>query len=134
MIARAKKETSVIRKRQTVMERVNWERVRDILISVICIGILFWGAWAIVGQFVHALVILLLAMAVAFLLTPVVDFLDRYMLRVIACLIVYAIALAVVGGLLSAVIFSLIKQVQTFSQTVINFFTILPDQVVQFQN
>jgi predicted PurR-regulated permease PerM len=116
------------------MERVNWERVRDILISIICVGILFWAAWAIVGQFVHALVILLLSMAVAFLLTPVVDFLDRYMLRVIACLIVYAIALAVVGGLLSAVIFSLIKQVQTFSQTVINYFTILPTQVVEFQN
>jgi len=116
------------------MERVNWERVRDILISAVCIGLLFWGAWAIVGQFVHALVILLLAMAVSFLLTPVVDFLDRYMWRVLACLIVYAIALAVLGGILSAVIFSLIKQVQTFSQTVINFFTILPTQVVQFQN
>jgi predicted PurR-regulated permease PerM len=116
------------------MERVNWERVRDILISAVCIGILFWGAWAIVGQFVHALVILLLAMAVAFLLTPLVDFLDRYMLRVLACLIVYIIALAVVGGLLSVVILSLIKQVQTFSQTVTNFFTILPTQFVQFQN
>ena len=116
------------------MDRVNWERVRDILISAVCLGILFWGAWAIVGQFVHALIILLLAMAVSFLLTPLVDYLDKYMWRALACLIVYAIALALIGGLLSAVIFSLIKQVQTFSQTVINFFTILPTQVVQFQN
>jgi predicted PurR-regulated permease PerM len=114
------------------MDRVNWERVRDILISVICIGILFWAAWAIVGQFVHAVVILLLAMAVSFLLTPVVDFLDRYMLRVIACLIVYLIALAAVGGLLSAVIFSLIHQVQTFSLTVTDFFANLPVQAQQF--
>ena len=116
------------------MDRVNWGRVRDILISAVCLGILFWGAWAIVGQFVHALIILLLAMAVSFLLTPLVDYLHRYMWRALACLIVYAITLALVGGLLSAVIFSLIKQVQTFSQTVINFFTILPTQVVQFQH
>jgi predicted PurR-regulated permease PerM len=116
------------------MDRVNWERVRDILISAVCIGILFWGAWAIVGQFVHALVILLLAMAVSFLLTPVVDLLDRYMWRALACLLVYAVVLALLGGILSAVIFSLIKQVQTFSQTVTNFFTILPTQFVQFQN
>jgi predicted PurR-regulated permease PerM len=116
------------------MDRVNWERVRDILISAVCLGLLFWGAWAIVGQFVHALIILLLAMAVSFLLTPLVDLLGKYMWRALACLIIYAIALALVGGILSAVIFSLIKQVQTFSQTVINFFTFLPTQVVQFQN
>ena len=56
---------------------------------------MFWAAWAVVGQFVHALVILLLAMAVSFLLTPVVDFLDRYMWRILACLIVYGLGAGV---------------------------------------
>ena len=52
------------------MEKVNWQRTRDILVSIICIGIIAWFAWGLLlGQFVHALVLLLLSMAVAFLLT-----------------------------------------------------------------
>ena len=40
------------------MERVNWQRVRDILIVVICIGILGWAAFSIMGIFVHTIVLL----------------------------------------------------------------------------
>jgi predicted PurR-regulated permease PerM len=106
---------ALIDPRQNRMERVNWPRVRDILIVVICIGILVWAAFSIMGIFVHAIVLLLLAMAVAFLVTPLVNIFHRYMPRLFACLIVY---LFVVSGLIAlcyALVFSLIQQVDYFS-------------------
>ncbi len=97
------------------MERVNWQRVRDILIVVICIGILLWAAFSIMGIFVHAIVLLLLAMAVAFLVTPLVNFLNKYIPRLLAALIVYVFILAALVALCYAIVFSLIQQVNYFS-------------------
>jgi predicted PurR-regulated permease PerM len=108
------------------MERVNWERVRDILISILCVGVMLWAAWSIMGLFIHALVLLLLAMAVAFLVTPAVDFIGRYIPRLLAALLVYAVVLAIVGGLCYALIFSLIQQVNYFSQNLPGYVQNLP--------
>ncbi len=97
------------------MERVNWQRMRDILIVVICIGILVWAAFSIIGIFVHAILLLLLAMTVAFLITPLVNFLHKYIPRLFATLIIYVL---VVSGLIAfcyALVFSLIQQVDYFS-------------------
>jgi predicted PurR-regulated permease PerM len=112
------------------MERVNWQRTRDILISIICIGIIIWFAWGLLlGVFVHTVVLLLLSLALAFLLTPAVNFLQKQGLpRVLATLIMYIVAIAVLGGLGYALTFSLIQQVQTFSSTIINFITNLPNE------
>jgi predicted PurR-regulated permease PerM len=117
------------------MERINWQRTRDILISVICIGILLWAVGSILGQFLHAVVLLLLSMAVAFLITPAVNFLakQKYMPRVVAALIVYLLVLAALGALGYALVFTLIKQVESFSSVVINYFDTLPDKYTQFQ-
>jgi predicted PurR-regulated permease PerM len=118
------------------MDRVNWPRTRDILISIICIGIILGYAWnLLLGQFVHALALLLLSMGVAFLMTPAVNFLcTRDVPRILACFVVYVIVLAALGGLSYALITSLIRQVLTFQETVINFFNALPDQYTSFRN
>ncbi len=108
------------------MERVNWERVRDILISILCVGVMLWAAWSIMGLFVHAVVLLLLAMAVSFLVTPAVDFIGRYIPRLLAALLVYAVVLAILGGLCYALIFSLIQQVNYFSQNLPGYVQNLP--------
>ncbi len=109
------------------MGQVNWQRTRDILICVICIGIIFWASWSILGQFVDAILILLLSMAVAFLVTPAVNLLVRKGLpRLLAALLVYALVIATFVGLSYELIFSLIQQVQSFSDTVVNFFNNLP--------
>jgi predicted PurR-regulated permease PerM len=100
---------------QKRMERVNWQRIRDILIVVICIGIVVWAAFTILGIFVHALVLLLLAMAVAFLVTPLVNILHRYIPRLIATLIVYLLVASGLIALCYALVFSLIQQVNYFS-------------------
>jgi predicted PurR-regulated permease PerM len=97
------------------MQRIKWTLLRDILIVVICIGIVLWGTFSILGLIVHAIVLLLLAMAVAFLVTPLVNLFDRYMPRVVAALLVYILVLAALGGLFYALVFSLIQQITYFS-------------------
>ena len=97
------------------MERVNWQRVRDILIVVICIGIVVWAAFSIIGIFVHAILLLLLAMTVAFLITPLVNILHKYIPRLFATLIIYVFVLSGLIALCYALVFSLIQQVNYFS-------------------
>lgn len=117
------------------MERVNWSRTRDILISIICIGIILWYAWGLLlGLFVHAVVLLLLSMAVAFLLTPAVNYLQKNnMPRVIATLVMYAIVLIALGGVAYALVKSLIQQVLTFQVTLVDYANALPDRFTAFQ-
>ncbi len=97
------------------MQRINWTKTRDILLVVICIGIVLWAAMNVLGLVVHAVVLLLLAMAAAFLVTPLVNFLDRYLPRALATVIVYLLILAGLGALCYALVFSLIEQVTYFS-------------------
>jgi predicted PurR-regulated permease PerM len=111
----------------------NWQKNRDILISIICIGIIVWATGTIMGQFLHAIVILLLAMAVAFLVTPLVNLMNRYIPRVLATVIAYILVLAALGALSYAIVFSLIQQVLTFQTTVVNFFNALPTQFASVQ-
>jgi predicted PurR-regulated permease PerM len=115
------------------MERVNWERVRDILISILCVGVMLWAAWSIMGLFVHAIILLLLAMAVAFLITPGVDLINRYIPRILAALLVYAFVLAILGGLCYALVFSLIQQVNYFSQNLPGYVQNLPTTYAKTQ-
>ncbi len=111
------------------MDHINLQRTRDVLLSLICIGILLWAAGAVLGQFVDAIIILLLAMAVAFLLTPAVNFLEKYHIpRLFAALLVYVIILAAIGGLGYGLVFTLIQQTVSFSNTIYNFAVTLPDK------
>ncbi len=115
------------------MDRINWQRTRDILISVICIGIIIWAAWMFMGQFVDAIVLLLLSLAIAFLVTPLVNFLHRYKLpRVLATLIVFLLVLAAIGGIGYELVISLVQQVYAFKDQIVNFansLSNLPQQV-----
>lgn len=108
------------------MMPIPWTRLRDILIVLICIGIVLWATLSVMGMFVHAIVLLLVAMAVAFLLTPLVNLLDRYMPRVLAALIIYLVVLAALGALCYALIFSFIQQVNFFSSNLPGYVQNLP--------
>jgi predicted PurR-regulated permease PerM len=115
------------------VNQINWPRLRDILISIICIGILFWAGWSILSQFVHAIILLLLAMAVAFLVTPVVNVLNRYMPRTLAALLVFIVILGALGGLCYALVFSLIQQVEYFAYHLPGYVNDLPQTYKNFQ-
>lgn len=97
------------------MQRIQWTRARDILIVIICVGIVLWATLTVMGMFVHAIVLLLLAMAVAFLVTPLVNLLNRYLPRALSAIIVYVFLLAALVAIFYALIFSLIQQVTYFS-------------------
>lgn len=114
------------------MQRIKWTLTRDVLIVVICIGIILWGTFSILGMVVHAIVLLLLAMAVAFLVTPLVNLVNRYMPRVLAVLLVYILVLAALGGLFYALVFSLIQQVTYFSNHLPGYVQNLPGTYANF--
>ncbi len=116
------------------MQRIKWTLARDVLIVVICMGILLWGTFSILGMFVHAIVLLLLAMAVAFLVTPLVNVLDKYLPRVVATLLVYIFVLAALGGLFYALVFSLIQQITYFSNHLPGYVQNLPNTYSYFQH
>src|SRR5713226_1474493 len=117
-----------------LMHRIKWTLARDVLIVVICMGILLWGTFSILGMFVHAIVLLLLAMAVAFLVTPLVNVLDKYLPRVVATLLVYIFVLAALGGLFYALVFSLIQQITYFSNHLPGYVQNLPNTYSYFQH
>ena len=117
------------------MDRVNWQRVRDILICVICIGIVLWASISILGLFVHAIVLLLLSMAVAYLVTPLVNLISRYkhVPRWVATLLVYIFVLGGIGALCYGLVFSLIQQVDYFSAHLPVYVQNLPQTYSAFQ-
>src|SRR6266487_271173 len=112
------------------MEKADWPRRRDILLSIVCIGIIIWFVWNLfVGLFIHAVLLLLLSMALAFLITPGVNFLEKNKVpRPLATLILYIVALTLLSLLFFALAFSLIQQVLSFRVVVTKFFINLPDQ------
>lgn len=115
------------------MGQINWQRTRDILICIICVGVIFSSGWSLMGQFVDAIVILLLSMAVAFLLTPLVDFLVKYRVpRVVATLFVYIVVLGVLGYLSYLLTANLIEQAVAFSDTIQSFAFAIPDKFRTF--
>jgi predicted PurR-regulated permease PerM len=76
-----------------------WMRARDIgltiLIWILVILVFFW----LVGHFVNAILLFVVAALLAYALVPGVTLLQRWMPRLLAVAIVYVLALAVIGGL-----------------------------------
>jgi predicted PurR-regulated permease PerM len=107
------------------MRQVNWQRTCYMLMSAICVGIILWGTWSLLSQFVYVIVLLVLSLAVAFLLTPPVNMLETHHIRrVPATILVYIAVLGILGALGYALVSSLINQVQYFSNH-------LPDYIFQ---
>jgi predicted PurR-regulated permease PerM len=115
------------------MGQINWQRRRDILISIICMGIIGWILWTLVNQFVEAILLLLLSAAIAFLITPLTNFLTRSgMPRLMATIISYMLVLIVLVAFAYLLISSLVNQVQTFSTTIVDFVVTIPDRYSSF--
>ena len=112
------------------MNQVNWQQRRDILLCIVCFGIIAWFVWNLfLGLFVHAVLLLLLSMALAFLITPAVNLLEKNKIpRAVATIFMYIVVLAAISLLFFALAFSLIQQVLSFQAIVTQFFITLPDQ------
>lgn len=115
------------------MDHINWQHRRDILICIICMGIILWVVWNIAGKFFDTIIIMLLSMAIAFLLSPLVNILMRYKVpRVLATLVVYVVVLAFLGAIGYALTFSLIQQALSFSNTISDFVKSAPKDFSNF--
>ncbi len=116
------------------MDQVNWQRRRDILICVICIGIVLWAAWILLNQFIEAVLLLLLATAVAFLITPVVNYMEKEgkAPRLLATILAYIVVLAFIGAFAYVIVFSLANQVAGFTATISQFAANIPQNYGNF--
>ncbi|GCE17058.1 AI-2E family transporter [Dictyobacter kobayashii] len=110
------------------MGQINWQQRRDVLICIICMGLILWTVWNLVNQFIDAIFLLLLSMAVAFLITPVTNFLERSGLpRLFATIISYVCVLLLLGLFSYILITSFVGQVTVFSDTIVRFTQHIPD-------
>lgn len=116
------------------MERVNWQKTRDVLLSIICAGIILWAVWSLLGQFVDAIVILILSMAIAFLLTPLANLGEQrlHLPRIVAILLVYLLLLLLFSLFGYTLIITLVQQILSFSATITQFVSALPQNMQAF--
>ncbi|MBE3561908.1 MAG: AI-2E family transporter [Ktedonobacteraceae bacterium] len=117
------------------MNRIHWHKWRDILITIICIGIILWVAWGFVNQFIETVLLFLLSMTIAFLISPIVDFLERrHIPRILSAILIYIVSIVLLAGFFYALTSSLVKQAITFSDTVVNFVWSIPNNFSAFIN
>ncbi|GCF10105.1 AI-2E family transporter [Dictyobacter arantiisoli] len=111
------------------MGQIDWQRRRDVLICVICMGIIIWTLWILVNQFIIAILLLLLSMTVAFLITPLANFFTKHGLpRLFATIISYILVLVVIGALSYLLVSSFVGQVTVFSSTIVDFTNNIPER------
>jgi predicted PurR-regulated permease PerM len=82
------------------MSQVDWGRLRDQCIVALAAIAFLWAASQVVGRLVHIVVVVLLALVLAFALEPLLRLGQRALPRVLAAVLIYAFAL----GLLAAFI------------------------------
>ncbi len=79
------------------MSNINWSRLRDQCLVAVAAIFFLYAAWRVVHLFLHAVVLVLLAIVVAAALEPVLSRLERYMPRMVAALATYLFAAILAG-------------------------------------
>ncbi|GHO89905.1 AI-2E family transporter [Dictyobacter formicarum] len=115
------------------MGQINWQQRRDILICIICMGLIIWTAWNLVNKFIDAVFLLLLSMTIAFLITPMTNVLEsRGVPRLFATIISYVCVLVFLGLFSYILVISFVNQVTIFSDTIVRFTQHIPDNFSAF--
>lgn len=110
------------------MDQAKWRNRRDIFISIICIGIIIFTLWQLVTRFVEAILLLLLAMAIAYLITPLTNMLEerQHLPRIMATILSYIVVLAIVSLFAYVLVYSLIGQLTVFSKSILALTNAIP--------
>lgn len=108
------------------LARTDWARVRDVLLSI-AIALLLAAAllWAL-SHVTRIIVIVIAAALVAYIASPAVTFVARWMPRLLAAILVYVVFLAVIGILGTLLVRQFVPQLTELVQ---NF----PSEVGRFQ-
>ena len=97
---------------------LRWARQRDIVLTIIgwlfVVAVILWAA----SHIARSLLVLLIAVLLAYALAPVVTFLRRFMPRWLAILLVYLVVVALFAGLIYLIVTSLISQLVSLTHTI----------------
>lgn len=97
---------------------LRWARQRDLVLTIIgwlfIVAVIVWAA----SHIVRSLLVLLIAVLLAYALAPVVTLLRRFIPRWLAILLVYLVAVALFAGLIYLIVTSLISQLVSLTHTI----------------
>ncbi len=97
------------------MAKVNWGRLRDQCLVVLSAIALLWVASQVIGRIFHIVVVVLLAIVLAYALEPALSWMSGLLPRAVAAILIYAAALGLIA---LAVVFlgpPLIQQTETLA-------------------
>jgi len=77
---------------------LNWGRLRDQCLVGLSVVAFFWVASQVVGRVLHIVVVVLLALVLAYALEPPLAWAQRVLPRALAALLIYALALSVLAA------------------------------------
>ncbi len=80
------------------MRDLNWARLRDQSAVALASIALLWIASRVIGRIAHIVVAVLLALVLAYALEPFLKWAQRFLPRAIAAVMVYALALCILGA------------------------------------
>jgi predicted PurR-regulated permease PerM len=99
-------------------DATKWSRRRDIPLAILAwTGVLFivlWGA----GHIATTITLLVVAALLAYALAPAVSFLERWMPRFLATLLVYLVVLTAISALMYFIVRAAVDQVQSLSSLI----------------
>ena len=103
---------------QVQVEAARWSRRRDVPLAILAwSGVVILIIW-LAGHIATTILLLIIAMLLAYALAPAVGILARVMPRFLAILIVYLIFLGGIGGLIYLIIRTAVDQVSSLSHYV----------------
>jgi predicted PurR-regulated permease PerM len=80
------------------MSGIDWARLRDQCVVAVCALALLWAASEVVGRVLHIVVVVLLALVLAYALEPFLSWAQRFLPRGLAAVLIYVAALAVLAA------------------------------------
>lgn len=80
------------------MQELNWGRLRDQCLVGLALIAFLWVASQVVGRVLHIVVVVILAMVLAYALEPPLSWASRILPRGLAALLIYALALGLIAA------------------------------------
>ncbi|HET7338417.1 MAG TPA: AI-2E family transporter [Candidatus Dormibacteraeota bacterium] len=92
------------------MHALDWGRLRDQCLVGLAVIAFLWVGSLIIGRVLHIVVVLLLALVLAYALEPALSWAQRVLPRVLAALLIYVFALGLIAGGILLIAPALIQQ------------------------
>lgn len=80
------------------MKTVDWPKLRDQCVVAVALVALVWVASQLIGRVLHIVVVVILAMILAYALEPALSLAARVLPRPIAAILIYALALGLIAS------------------------------------